>query len=107
VDRQYKLIDKHTVQIIVPFDKKLFEDIRSEASNLGMSTLLMKKAAPITVSSYDKNSAESFCQKLYLRVRGKRMDTQESIWYALGIPDYYDNDRLGLNFQSSGFDGIV
>jgi hypothetical protein len=37
VDRQYKLIDKHTVQIIVPFDKKLFEDIRSEASNLGMS----------------------------------------------------------------------
>lgn len=111
VEQQYKLIDKRGVQIIVPYNhgkyRMLFEEIRNEATSHGMTPALMKKAAPITVSSYDRNMVRDTCEMLPLRIRGKRESLRESGWYALGIPAYYDNDRTGLDFQPAGFDGNI
>lgn len=105
VSKQYKLIDNKGVQVIVPYDKALFDEITGEARMIGLSPALMKKAAPITVSCYDVNAVRQHCEQLRLRGREKKLTGIESGWYALGISEYY-GDQLGLDFGTD-FDGIV
>lgn len=105
VSKQYKLIDNKGVQVIVPYNKELFDEITDEARTIGLSPALMKKAAPITVSCYEVNKVKQYCEHFYLRGRGRRFIGVESGWYALGNPVFY-NDRLGLDFETE-FDGIT
>jgi CRISPR-associated endonuclease/helicase Cas3 len=106
VEKEYKLIEKQGVQVIVPYigQMELYHEIRRQIDAQGVSGTLLRKAAPITVSSYDKARVEELCQCLTVRDHDGTLVPTGT--YLLGIPAYYD-DVLGFSLQSEPFDGIL
>ena len=106
VEKAYKIIEQQGVQVIVPFigQMKLYHEICEQLDAQGVSSKLLRHAAPITVSTYDKKRAQELCQCLTIRDHdGAQVPTG---YYLLGIPSYYD-DVLGLTLQDRTFDGIL
>lgn len=106
VERQYRLIPKGTVQVIVPYEGEmaLYREIREKLDTQGLTTDLLRKAKVLTVSTYDRESAENLCQRLYFFSHGGR-ESVPTEYYLLCIPENYDS-RSGLNFSHS-FTGIL
>ena len=106
VEKAYQIIESQGVQVIVPYmgQMQLYHKIREQLDTQGVSNNLLRHAAPITVSTYDKKHAQEFCQCLTIRNHdGIQVPTG---YYLLGIPSYYD-DVLGLTLQDETFDGIL
>lgn len=105
VQEQYRIIPPGTVQVIVPYsgERELFDELRRELDERGLSRLLLRKAKAITVSTYARGDAERLCQRLYFRAPdGTRTPTE---FYILHDPQFYD-ERAGLNLAQP-FNGIV
>lgn len=105
VENQYRLIPRGTVQIIVPYEEELdlYREIQRALDEKGLSRGLLRRAKALTVSSYDRESAERLCQRLSAPSSGSR-EAVPTEYYLLSIPDYY-NQKNGLNFGQA-FDGI-
>lgn len=58
----YQLIASGGEQVIVPFDKALYQELYEQYRREGLSAALLAKAAPITVSTYD--DAEAYAERL-------------------------------------------
>lgn len=101
VSRQYRLIDKEGVSILVPDDPGLFTTLRDEALDRGLTADILRQAAPITVSSYDLPQVRQYCLPLPPRLNGRRQSNGDSGWYYLGNPDHYDSYRRGLVFPEA------
>lgn len=107
VQKEYKLIESKGVQVIVPWEDQmdLFLSIQEEYGKTGLTQELMKRARPLTVSSFALNQVKECCIPLLFRNYGQEDGTQTG-WYLLGNRDCY-HEKLGLNFGSlETFDGI-
>lgn len=105
-EKEYKIIENGGVQVIVPYaqERELFDEIRRQLDTQGVSNKLLRRAAPITVSTYGKKQAQQLCQCLTVRDRdGTQVPTG---YYLLGVPSYY-NDVLGLSWEDETFNRIV
>lgn len=100
VYKNYKLIDNHTINVIVPYkeEKALYSDIKNEVIMNGISPTIMRQARGITVSSYNRVAVEKTCERLYYCAAygGKKT---ESNWYLLNDVNLY-NDKIGLYLTS-------
>ena len=105
VQEQYRIIPDATVQVVVPYGEKmkLFKDIRRELDENGLSRSLLRKAKPITLSTYERDKAECLCERLYFRAPGGELTATD--FYILHNAQYYD-ERAGLNFALP-FNGII
>ena len=61
-DQAYQLIATGGEQVIVPYDKALYQELYEQYRSGGLSAALLAKAAPITVSTYD--DAEAYAERL-------------------------------------------
>lgn len=107
VQKEYKLIESKGVQVIVPWEDKmdLFLSVQEEYEKTGLTQELMKRARPLTVSSFAENQVEKCCTPLFFRIYGKENEVRTD-WYLLGNRECY-HEKLGLNFGALGtFDGI-
>ena len=103
VDRQYRLIDDQGVRVIVPYEReeKLFKKIQKRVYEEGITPELMKLAAPITVSCFDREQVEHYAERLcYPMKRG--LGPRESDHYILRaqMQDCYDSKK-GLDFSEA------
>ena len=101
--KAYQIIGKkQTMQVIVRFtgQEKLYDEISEEAKRSGMTPLLMKRAAPITVSRFEEKELNRFVENI--PYAGKRREERQSPFYLL-CRQYLDcyQDDMGLQLPES------
>ncbi|MBS6135810.1 MAG: hypothetical protein KH706_04590, partial [Faecalibacterium prausnitzii] len=98
VSQTYRFIEQQGVQVVVPYEEQmeLYEQIRSEALNIGLTKSLLRMAAPLTVTCYDRELAEQICEPLFFAGKSK-IETRESPYYIIltGQEDCYDR-KMGF-----------
>lgn len=102
VDREYQLIKDTGVRLIVPYkgEYELYQRIKGEVLERGITSALMKQAAPITVNTFVKGELEKWVEPIYYRVKGKRSD-QSSGYYVLRAQyEHCYSDEMGLQLKS-------
>ena len=99
-DRQYQLIANQGCYVIVPYDKEtaLYESACKEARKGGLTNSLIRQAAPITVTTFEKN-LECFAEQLYFRMRHGQPEVPSN--YYLLLPKYEERytPDMGLQFE--------
>ena len=89
------------MQVIVPWQgaADLFRQVREEAAATGLTSALLRRAAPITVSCFDRNWVEQHAEPLCF---ASSRHCAESGFYILnaGQENCYDN-ATGLTLTSS------
>ncbi len=106
--KRYKLIGKTGVNVLVPFEGEcgLFDELYKEATERGITKSWMRRAAPITVTSYNVEKLSELCERPVALVtsRGK-FETRD--WFILSAEKFYTNDE-GLVFDNdSSLDFII
>ena len=78
-----------------------------EAQNTGAPPALIKKAAPITVSSFHEELVRKYCEQIPGR-RRRHSEPVESDFYILstGHENYYRPD-MGLQLESPSLDSEI
>lgn len=107
VQEAYKLIESKGVQVIVPWkdEMELFDSLQKEYEKTGLTRDLIRRARPLTVSSFAEDKVKECCIPLFFRIYGREGEVQTD-WYLLGNQDCY-HEKLGLNFGVlETFDGI-
>ncbi len=98
VSQTYRLIEQRGIQIIVPYEaqKELYDKLRKEALETGLTKTLLRMAAPLIVTCYDSKLAQKVCEPLSFAGKSCR-ETHESPYYILlsGQEDCYDR-KLGF-----------
>ena len=98
VSQQYRLIEQRGVQIIVPYEgqRALYDKLRSEALETGLTKALLRMAAPLTVTCYDRQLIQRVCEPLFLAGKS-RPETRESPYYVIlsGQENCYDR-KMGF-----------
>lgn len=100
VSQTYHLIENCGYKVIVPYEeqRELYEKIRKEAIENGITAKLLKMAAPIIVNTFDKNF-EQYCEPLYYWDKKNREQTKSDIFI---LHRQYENmylKDLGLRFD--------
>lgn len=107
VQEEYKLIGSKGVQVIVPWKEELelFCSLQEEYERTGLTRDFIRRARPLTVSSFAEKKVRECCIPLLFRTySGERKAGAE--WYLLGNRECY-HEKLGLNFSVLDiFDGI-
>ena len=109
---QYKLIASAGAQVIVPYaaERKLYEQIAEQLRTRGVTGVLLKQAAPITLTCFAKNLA-LYAEQIPFARRGREQSAEQAAGsnvYLL-LPQYEDlySEQLGLHFpQEERFDSI-
>ena len=98
VSQQYRLIEQQGVQIIVPYagQRALYDSLRAEALESGLTKTLLRIAAPLTITCYDRELVERVCEPLFLAGKGY-LETRESPCYVVlsGQEHCYDK-KMGF-----------
>ena len=110
VSQCYQLIDDRCVQVIVPYAgrRELFEEIQQELQRTQCVTpQLLQRAAPITVSVYDRDSCERFAEPLFLPAR--RGQPPRPSGYCILRPQYAQlyTEEMGLQWPEEEENGII
>ncbi|MDO5425734.1 MAG: CRISPR-associated helicase Cas3' [Eubacteriales bacterium] len=98
--REYKLIDNQGKKVIVPFNKEmqLYKEVREELLSDNLTPGLVKKAAEITVNTFEKE-IEKYCEQAYYFDR-KGKQKMESGYYVLRTQyEYLYREDMGLQFE--------
>lgn len=97
VEKEYRFIPQSGVNVLVPYsgEKKLFDELVSEAHANGISSKWMKRAAPITVSCYREDKLRDIAEQCVMFYKGKAYDVPG--WYILYDNQFY-NEKTGLHF---------
>ena len=106
-ERQYKFIPQSGVNVIVPYsgEYKLFEELAEESRTKGISKAWMRRAAPITVTSFYENKLRDIAEPCRINTRYGLKDIPG--WYILLSNDFYD-ETTGLHFDDeSSLDYLV
>lgn len=107
VQEAYKLIESRGIQVIVPWkgEMELFRSLQEEYEKTGLTWDLIRRARPLTVSSFAEDKIKECCIPLFFRTYGRESEVQTD-WYLLGNPKCY-HEKLGLNFAAlESFDGM-
>ena len=98
VSQTYRLIEQQGVQIIVPYEerKALYKKLHDEALKTGLTKSLLRMAAPLTVTCYDRELVEQVCEPLFPAGKGCA-GTWESPYYVVlsGREECYDS-KMGF-----------
>ncbi len=84
VAQTYQLIEQRGLQVLVPYEgqRELYRKLRAEALEKGLTKALLRLAAPLTVTCYDRELAERICEPLYFVDTG-RLEKRESPYYVI------------------------
>ena len=107
VQEEYKLINSRGVQVIVPWEEEmeLFCSLQKEYERTGLTRDFIRRARPLTVSSFAEDKVQECCIPLLFRTHGREKEVRTE-WYLLGNQECY-HEKLGLNFGAlDNFDGI-
>lgn len=98
VQKEYKLIESKGVQVIVPWKDKrdLFLSVQEEYERIGLTQELIKRARPLTVSSFSEKQVRECCIPLFFQAYGQEGEVKTD-WYLLGNRECY-HEKLGLDF---------
>ena len=106
-EKQYKFIPQNGTNVLVPYQAeiKLFDELAAEARTKGISKEWMRRAAPITVTSYREDKLKDLAEPCFILRKGKK--EQLSGWYILLDDRFYD-DKAGLYFtDESSLDYLI
>ena len=108
VDKEYKLIANQGFRVIIPYSENnkseassLFEDIRKDVLQYGLTPMLVKKAASITVtvSRVQEKQLEMIAERILYRFRGKCSDRYSDFFIIRnGRENVYTNE-MGLQIE--------
>lgn len=101
--RAYRLITKQGVRVIVPWQGALeqFEEIREQADDHGLTAGLLREAAPLTVSCFEREWVERHASPLYFAGKAFR-EKAESGYYVLNMGHEACYDAVtGLKIESN------
>lgn len=105
--QEYRLIDNEGIRVLVPYApcKNTYDELRSELLENGITPLLMKKSAPLTVSCYHPEKILAWAEPVKFRFHGRIGDT-DSGFYILRpqYESYYKNEDMGLQFPEKEVD---
>ena len=107
VERQYKFIPQSGVNVLIPYSEKieLFDELAEESRTKGISKEWMRRAAPITVTSYYESKLKDIAEPCKIRTKHGLVDIPG--WYILLSKDFYD-ELTGLHFdEESSLDYLV
>lgn len=104
----YRLIQNNGIPVIVPYEGEiaLYQEICAELDTKGVTPQLLRKARPITVSSFDKEAIERYCIPLSYSSYESDVSPQSAGIYRLSIPEFY-TAKQGLLWKETDFDGII
>jgi hypothetical protein len=106
-EKEYRIITQNGVNVLVPYyaETELFTELVEEARTKGISKAWMRKAAPITVTSYREDKLSDLAERCFIYT--KHAKEYVPGWYILLGDKYYDNSA-GLNFDDeSSLDYLV
>ena len=106
-EKQYRFIPQNGVNVLVPYQAeiKLFGELAAEARTKGISKEWMRRAAPITVTSYREDKLKDLAEPCFIMRKGK--PEYVSGWYILLDDQFYD-EQSGLHFDDdSSLDYLV
>ena len=102
VSQEYKLIAKQGSTVIVPCpgQEDLYQTLKQEIieNDYCITKSMMVRAQQITVTSYNTNDTNAYCQELFLNVKGKKVHCN---WYFLDDSIGCYDEVLGLNFAGA------
>ena len=104
----YRLIQNNGIPVIVPYEgeRALYDEIRKELDSSGVTPQLLRKARPITVSSFDQAAIQRYCIPLFSRSYEPDVPPQPAGICLLAIPEFYTS-KQGLLWKETDFDGIT
>ncbi len=94
VAKAYRLIPDDQYHVVVPYGEDRAQRLE-EILQRGLTPADMRALQPFTVSTYDRGMLDG-CEPLPLRVPHGRPRTDGTRWYRLVMPDWYDEECLGL-----------
>lgn len=106
-EKEYRLIPSAGVNVLVPYDgeSQLFDDLVNEARESGISKDWMRRAAPITVTSYREDKLKDIAEKCFIYTRDGKQYVPG--WYILLGKQFYDKNA-GLHFDDeSSLDYLI
>lgn len=106
-EKYYRFIPQTGVNVLVPYqaESELFEALAAEARTKGISGEWMRRAAPITVTSYREDKLKELAEPCFVLRKGKKEPI--SGWYILLDSKFYDA-RSGLHFDDeSSLDYLI
>ena len=101
-NERYQLIANQGRRVIVPYEgeQALYESVCQEALESGLTNALIKKVAPITVTTFEKE-LENFAEQLYFRAwRGKPQAPSDCYLLRPQHKERYTSD-MGLQIPAS------
>jgi len=91
--RHYRIIDRTGINVLVPYQKEIFEKLESEARAQGITRSWTARARPHTVSLFEPRREDPLWNCVdAVPVDGKKPSED---WYVCVDPKYYD-DAAGL-----------
>jgi CRISPR-associated helicase Cas3 len=106
-EKEYRFIPGAGVNVLVPYEgeRQLFDDLSEEARTKGISKAWMRKAAPITVTSYREDKLTELAERCFIYTKhGKEYVPG---WYILLGDKFYHNDSGLLFDDDSNLDCLV
>lgn len=103
VDRHYRLIPDGGEKLIVPYAglRVEYDVLRAELQKNGITPGLMKQAAPLTITVFDKGDLERFAEPVLLRTRGSRECTPSGCWLLRAQYEECYTDHGGLKLPDT------
>lgn len=97
-EKQYRFIPQSGVNVLVPYSgaKELFDELAAEAETKGISKKWMRRAAPVTVTSYYEEKLRDLSMQCFT-FKNKEKKCVPG-WYIL-LSDKLYNDSTGLHFD--------
>lgn len=105
VEKQYRLIDNRSVQVIIPYSEKreFFDTIRNEVLEQGITKKLMKDVSPITVSSYlSREQLLTLAEPIPYRLKGKRSEYESDFYILRPQCEKLYTEDMGLQVPENG-----
>lgn len=102
-EKEYKLINNKGFKALVPYKKQMafYEELRSEPLEDGIDAAWLKKAAPITVNTFENLENSGYpVEYLYYREKGHKGKTSSDVYILNTGAESQYTDSMGLQFQS-------
>lgn len=97
VARLYRLIRQDAINVLVPYapQQALFDELRAEAEDRGLTAAWIRRARPLAVSLYRPKDSDTIWDALLpVPVAGWRQ-RERNDWFIYAVPEHY-HPQLGL-----------
>ncbi|MEA2029979.1 MAG: CRISPR-associated helicase Cas3' [candidate division Zixibacteria bacterium] len=94
VAKRYKVINKPTINVLVPYDIDIYKRLQSEVEQTGLTREWIAKARPYTIGLYRPGKHENYLDRVPLH-RQSSYDGFADDWYIYIEKEHYDS-KMGL-----------